>query len=461
MKSPIARSIVLASCLLIAYGALQAQTTNAALKTPAVSSAPVILPIARKADAVLSVTPDRANWTYVVGEQASFKIRFDIKPYPASGLTIKYKLGPDNREGDEKTLVVPEAGVSLPAPLQSEPGFIRCIVKADIEGKPVTDSATVAFSPEKITPTQTDPADFDAYWDKQKAELTKIAPDYQLTPAPDLSNDAVEVFYLSFQNIGNWSGPSRMFGVLSVPRGAGSYPAVLNPPGAGVRSYSGNLGMAAKGLITLQIGIHGIPVNLPKDVYDNLGRGALNNYWTNGLDDKNTYYYRRVYLGVLRASEYLTTHPKWDGKNLIVSGGSQGGQLTIVTSVLNPKVSAIAPAYPAYSDVTGFYYGRTGGWPGLFKKNSEGKISESPVESKLVTTAYYDTVNFARRVKVPGFYSWGYNDPVTPPTSMFAAYNVITAPKQLSIAPEIGHKSSDEQAKLNTEWILKQVGISK
>ena len=70
--------------------------------------------------------------------------------------------------------------------------------------------------------------------------------------------------------------------------------------------------MAGRGIITLQVGIHGIPVTIEQSVYDSLGAGALANYNTFGLDNRDRYYYRRVVSSV-RANDFLTTHPKWDG----------------------------------------------------------------------------------------------------------------------------------------------------
>jgi len=100
---------------------------------------------------------------------------------------------------------------------------------------------------------------------------------------------------------------------------------------------------------------------------------------------------------------------------------------------------ALAASYPAYSDVSGCVFGHAGGWPGLFKLHADGKRGDAPVEPKLATSAYCDTVNFARRLKVSGHYFFGFNDEVTPPTSTCTTcttYNVISAPKQLLIAPE-------------------------
>ena len=76
---------------------------------------------------------------------------------------------------------------------------------------------------------------------------------------------------------------------------------------------------------------------------------------------------------------------------------------------------------------------------------------------KIKTAAYYDVVNFARMVKVPGRYSWGFNDEVCPPTSMYAAYNVISAPKTLSLRLDTGHWTYPEQTDEMTAWLLEQM----
>jgi cephalosporin-C deacetylase-like acetyl esterase len=429
---------------------------SAQLVSPAIS----ILPAAA-ADSPLKVTPDRADWTYALGASARFHVTLDLAPYPPDGVPVKYRLGPEMREAAEQSAVVPAEGLVLPVPAATAPGFVRCIVTATLDGKPLRTLATVGFAPESIKPTQTEPNDFDAFWVEQKNALARIPPDYQLTPAPALSDADLEVSYLSFQNVGGWAGPSRFYGVLSVPRGPGPFPAVLNVPGAGVRAYTGNRSLAAKGVINLQVGIHGIPVNLPPELYDQLSKGALADYNRIHLDDRNRYYYRRVYLGALRAADYLANHPKWDAKNLVVSGGSQGGQLAIVTTALEPRVTGLVAVYPAYSDVTGYLRGTTGGWPALFKPGHDGQTPDAPLQSKIVTTSYYDTVNFARRIKAPGFYSWGYNDETCPPTSTFAAYGVITAPKLLLLDLPQGHKTSKAQQDRIETWLLARTGVAK
>lgn len=70
------------------------------------------------------------------------------------------------------------------------------------------------------------------------------------------------------------------------------------------------------------------------------------------------------------------------------------------------------------------------------------------------TARYYDVVNFARQIKVPGFYSFGYNDMTCPPTTIYSAYNVIDAPKKLFIAENTGHYTYPEQMNSAWDWIM-------
>jgi cephalosporin-C deacetylase-like acetyl esterase len=245
-----------------------------------------------------------------------------------------------------------------------------------------------------------------------------------------------------------------LYGILCVPKKEGKYPALLRVPGAGVRPYAGDIATAEKGVITFEIGIHGIPVNMDANVYTSLGSSVLNDYPSYNLDDRDRYFYKRVYVGCIRANDFLVSLPQYDGTHLGVAGGSQGGALSIVTAALDSRVKYLVSFYPAISDVTGYLNGRAGGWPHLFAKNN---VAYNNTKEKLNTVQYYDVVNFARLLKVPGMYSWGFNDETCPPTSTYSAYNVITAPKQLFLALETGHWTYPEQNEKTNNWMVDQL----
>jgi hypothetical protein len=91
---------------------------------------------------------------------------------------------------------------------------------------------------------------------------------------PEYGTADVDCSQINLQNVGLTEGASRLYGILCLPKAAGKYPALLSVPGAGVRPYRGLAELAGRGLITFQIGIHGIPVIQPQEVYDSLARGG-------------------------------------------------------------------------------------------------------------------------------------------------------------------------------------------
>lgn len=395
------------------------------------------------------VVPERADWTYKTGEQVTFTISVLQNGSLIRNATINYQVGPEKMEPTLKKdgVSLPKGTLTVNGGTMKSAGFLRCVAEAQVEGKTYRGIGTAAFDPLSIRPTVAEKTDFVSFWDQAKKDLSAVPLDTRMTLLPERCTERVNVYQVSIQNI---KPGSRVYGILCVPKKEGRYPALLKVPGAGVRPYAGDVAMAEKGIITLEIGIHGIPVTLDAGVYNDLRTGAIGDYPTFNLDHRDRYYFKRVYLGCVRANDLLFSLPQFDGVNLAVTGGSQGGALSIVTAALDPRVKYLAAFYPALSDVTGYLQGRAGGWPHFFDKNN------APVHNtkeKLETIAYYDVVNFARQIRVPGLYSWGFNDEVCPPTSMYASYNVITAPKELYLALETGHWTYPEQREKFNTWL--------
>jgi cephalosporin-C deacetylase len=396
----------------------------------------------------INVTPDQANWVYKPGERVAFAVSVTQSGLPVPSAKVRYAIMPEKMPPVQSgALNLKEGKAVINGGTMKTAGFLRCEVYAEVDGKEYKGIGTAAFDPGSIKPTVENPSDFIDFWNQGKAELAKIPLDARITLLPERCTETVNVYQVNIQNYRN----SRLYGILSMPRKEGKYPALLLVPGAGVRPYSGDIGKAEKGVITLQIGIHGIPVNMGNEIYDNLRTGALNGYPTFNLDNRDQYYYKRVYLGCVRAIDYIHSLPEFDGVNLGVAGGSQGGALSIITAALDSRVKYLVSYYPALSDMTGYLHGRAGGWPHMFAGNSKSLHNK---KDKVETVAYYDVVNFARQLTVPGYYSWGFNDETCPPTSLYAVYNVITAPKELFVVPETGHWTFPEQHERTDQWML-------
>ncbi|MBV5313559.1 MAG: acetylxylan esterase [Prolixibacteraceae bacterium] len=395
------------------------------------------------------VTPDHANWVYKPGEKASFQVAVMKNSELIPNVKIKYEFGPEQMTPNKRdSAVLKDGQLKIEAGTLKDAGFLRCKVSAVVDGVRYENLATAAYAPDLIKPTTTLPADFVQFWDKAKADAAKVPMDVKLTLLPDRCTEKVNVYHA---NIQNYRVGSRMYGILCVPKKAGKYPAVLKVPGAGVRAYGGDIALAENGIITFEIGIHGISVIMDPSVYLDLGKTTLDGYPYFNLDDRDRYYYKRVYLGCVRAIDFIYSLPEFDGSTLAVTGGSQGGALSIVTAGLDSRIKYLAALYPALCDVTGYLNGRAGGWPHMF--NDWNKAFNAKPD-KIETSKYYDVVNFARQVKAPGYYTWGYNDVTCPPTSMYSAYNVIQAPKELTIYEETGHWTYPEQNEKLRNWLV-------
>jgi cephalosporin-C deacetylase-like acetyl esterase len=392
------------------------------------------------------VSPDHKDWTYKVNETAKFSVQVLKYGNLLDNVTINYETGTETLPDVTKEGVVLKNGTTEFSGTMKTPGFYRVRVWAVVDGRKYEGLATAGFEPEKIQPTVKDPSDFDTFWSNAITEARKINLDPMITLMPERCTSDVNVYHISFQNNALMS---RIYGILAIPKKEGKYPAILKVPGAGIRPYTGDTRLAALGFITLEIGIHGIPVNLDPQVYNNLNGAALANYNNIRLNDRDNFYYKRVYVGCVRAIDFIFTLPEFNGTDVAVTGGSQGGALTIVTAGLDKRVKYMAAMYPALCDNTGYLNGRAGGWPHYFRNTQ-------PKPGEVETLGYYDVVNFARRVTIPGFYTWGYNDMTCPPTSMYSAYNVIKAPKELQIFQETGHWTFPEQGEILNNWLVKQ-----
>lgn len=406
----------------------------------------------------VQVTPTKLDWIYQVGDKVDFEVRILKNGQLLADSEIRYQVGlekmPPTNEG---SLKLKDGTSTIKGGTLAQPGFLRCEVWVEHQGVSYHDWGTAGFEPEGIKPTVKMPQDFDQFWTEAKDELAKVPIDASLTLVPELSTADINVYHVNLQNIKTpqaWRGNSRFYGMLSMPKDPGKYPAILHVPGAGVRGY-GRDDRAANGVIVFKVGIHGIPVDMPSEVYRSLAVGALAGYQNFNLDDKDLYYFKRVYLGCVRAIDFIFSLPEFDGETLAVTGGSQGGALSIITAGLDDRVKYLAAYYPALSDVTGYLQGRAGGWPHMFAKYDKNKHPDW-----INTIGYFDVVNFAKKLTAAGWYSWGFNDNVCPPTSMYAAYNSINAPKELHKYLETEHWTFPEQRDQGNQWLFNKLGVS-
>lgn len=393
------------------------------------------------------LVPDSSNAVYETGEKATVKVMALHQGVALENATIHYEISEDLMPAHNKDSIKlngREATINLGT--MKKPGYLRMRATCTIDGKTYSAMSTVGFSPEKLKPTVKMPDDFHQFWSSNLEKLQNIDLKPTMELLPHKCTKDVKVYHISYRNING----TKMYGILTMPAKEGKYPAILRFPGAGIGEKGGDITHAAQGAIILEMGIHGIAVNLPSSVYSDLGNGLLADYPSINLGNRETYYYKRVYLGCVKGIDFLLSLPQCNG-NIGTFGGSQGGALSIVTSALDKRIKASVAYFPAICDVEGYCNGRAGGWPHTFK------LESNRTKEKIEMMRYYDVANFARNLTNPIHFLYGYNDITCAPTSTRSTYNVITAPKQLIIGENIGHWTYPDQMETLWNWIIRKL----
>jgi cephalosporin-C deacetylase-like acetyl esterase len=383
----------------------------------------------------LHVVPDHQDGTYQAGETVTWTIT--AKDQAPEGLKYTVKSG---GTVDVASGVLAFAGgtATVKASL-AQPGTLLLDIPHD--GKQSYGGA--AFDWTKIPVSAPEPADFDAFWKAKLAELAKVPVDPKLEPV-ESGAPGVKLWKLTMGNIRG----SSIHGWFARPDGDAPCPAMLVVQYAGVYPLNkdASVGQAKNGWMVLNIIAHDLPVDQPKEFYDQQSAGPLKNYPAIGADDRDTSYFLRMYLSCYRGADYLANRPDWNRKTLLVQGGSQGGLQTIVTAGLHPAVTTFSACVPAGCDHTGAALKREPGWP-HWVNTWGGK----DVQKLVTASTYYDVVNFARRVHCPGLIGMGLVDTTCPPAGVFAMINQLTSPKRVVIMPLADHMG-DHKAYYGAIW---------
>ena len=383
----------------------------------------------------VTAVAERAGALYRRGESVTFVVEIRDEGAVVESGEIEWTLTKDG-VGQTRTGRAPiSRGRATVTGTLDEAGFLQCRVTYQAGQTKVTALGGAGISPLEIKPSAPAPADFDAFWTAKKKLLAAVPLNARLTPVKS-PQENVETFDVQADSVG-----TPISGYFARPTGAKlrGLPAILTVHGAGVSSS--NLRTAAawakEGALALDLNAHGLPNGREKAFYDALAAGELKDYRVRGRDSRETIHFLGMFMRLVRAIDFLTAQPEWDGRTVVVSGSSQGGAQAIAAAGLDPRVTFFAAGVPAMCDHTGQLVGRIAGWPKFIP------TKENPPPADVVAAVrYYDGVNFAARTKAPGFFTVGFIDATCPPTSVYAAYNALRAPKDIFNDVRAGHTNT-------------------
>lgn len=362
--------------------------------------------------AILSLIPNKDNACYHINEKVLFSVigaseQIDYIIYqdkfttPLAGAKLERQAG--------------KVEISYQFPY---PGMFFCKVISNGEEA----VAVVLVEPEHIEPYETEPIDFDVFWNTSKSELAAIPID------PKLSYYTEDTYSTTYRvNLAHVNN-RRVYGYISIPKASGKFAAVLTLPSFGtapnIVPTEHNIVRDA-GVIAMTISIH----NAEPDLQDR------NAYKPNNIVNPKENYYWQAILAGIRAIDYIFSRSDFNGQ-LGVVGVSQGAGLTVLTAGLDERIDFIAISGTTHCEHQGLSYQKPSGFPYYLYTSRYDLNSNTAIKA---AAKYYDAVYFARRFKGEVFACVGYLDEVSNVATQIAAFNQFSGPKILLHAKLIGH----------------------
>lgn len=313
---------------------------------------------------------------------------------------------------------------------------------------------------QQYRPERVEAPDFDAFWADTLAAARSFPLDPRFEPV-DVGLKLVETYDVTF----NGYGRQPIKGWLQLPRQRQEpLPCVVEFIGyGGGRNLPYDwLGWSTAGYAHLVMDTRGQGSNWsPGDTGDPEPEGTSPHhpgFMTKGILDPKTYYYRRLFTDGVRAVETARAHPAVDPQRIILTGGSQGGGITIAVGALADSITAVLPDVPflchyrratemvdsmPYNEITRFC-----------------RVHRDKIETVFHTLSYFDGVNFAPRIQAAALFSAGLMDMICPPSTVFAAYNYLASnEKEIVVYPYNEHEGGASRQFGEKLRFLRELGM--
>lgn len=303
------------------------------------------------------------------------------------------------------------------------------------------------------------PADFDSYWDDSLRELDALDPQVELKRNDTLPLRNAECFDLWFTGVGGARIHAKYVRPLKMN---GPAPAVLAFHGYSCNAgdWTERLAYVSEGFCIAALDCRGQGGSSEDNLQ--IKGNTLHGHIIRGLDDPDSkkLLFRHIYLDTALLARIVMGFPEVDAKRVGAMGGSQGGALTIACASLEPRIKLAAPVYPFLCD-----YKRV--WEMDLCKDAYQELrtffrhfdpTHEREEELFTRLGYIDLQFLAPRIKADVLFFVGLMDTICPPSSQFAAYNKMTARKELVVYPDFGHENLPGQQDRTFRFMMRLQG---
>jgi cephalosporin-C deacetylase len=310
---------------------------------------------------------------------------------------------------------------------------------------------------ELYQPPREETADFDDFWQESLDETRQYSLEVRFEPV-DFGLQTVDTFDVTYAG---YNGQPVKGWLLLPHQRSGPLPCVVEFIG-----YGGGRGFPTDWLLWSGAGFAHL-------VMDTRGQGSswrhgdtpdmpvagssphYPGFMTLGVLDPHTYYYRRVFLDAVRAVDVARQHTAVDPDRIAVTGGSQGGGITLAVAGLDTAVNVAMPDVPFLC-----HYRRATEIVDTAPYNEISKFCvthRDKIETVFKTLSYFDGVNFAARARAQALFSVGLMDDICPPSTVFAAYNHYAGPKDMLVWRYNNHEGGGSHQSVEKVRFLREL----
>ena len=311
------------------------------------------------------------------------------------------------------------------------------------------------------------PKDLKRYWGRQIRQLRAKKMTVRSKPVA-INDDGIECFDVEVSALD--TVPVR--GYVARPKNAteGSLPIIIQLHAAGVSGdwckahVNAAVDMARGGALAFDFNAHGMLNDAGDDYYKTLENGPLKNYSYRPITSRNSYYFRNMILRAIRALDYITSDPLWDGKTIILLGESQGGAQAVALAGLDDRVTDVVINVPAMIGNGGYLLGRNDAWPWPMEYNGvetptssmldvdTGILTEKNARRAKKVAPYFDGASLMKGSKARFLVEIGLVDTTCPPSEVFSGLNGVAGEVQVISSPYRNHWSANIPEPYKAWW---------
>lgn len=349
--------------------------------------------------------------------------RFDIKLNKGESRTMSFNMRPQNS------------------------GFYNLRITINVTEYDDTLKRVFGVNPEAIHSATPRPDDFDRFWQNAVDSLAKIPMQTIVTLQPNMEREGLSCYLIEVRSWGNVTVRGWLTMTKNPKRGR-KLPVWLAIPGyggTGVKPIYGN-----EDLAVLAFNIRG-----QGNSRDQINPSRVG-YLTENIQNRYKYVLRGAILDVIRAVDFIVSRPELDDKNIICSGGSMGGYLSLAAASLDHRIKICSANNPVFSD----YRSLVGSvdWP--MQKIQEYSLQQKlPLKKILDNLDYYDLKNFVSKLECEALIGISFLDPLAPPYNEYTMLNNIKSKYRLFVYPTLAHEVPPPLFAFLSQWMMDQFGM--